>query len=419
MPSIIKPTDIVNSLDHYLPEDIRTNFERSASDHVFGQRLATRGLIPVATRVHTPFFGLSAGTATGTTYRSMHYTRSTGRVGFLRLVYCNFHLLTTGETSGANPYNVKASVEYNGAVYPVYFNGARTKTLAIDEVAISDPVMVTIPANTQFHVRQYCSVTTLGEKWPMCFGLNTTLGETFLNGSDVTDTATAMANASGSGFCPAAILGSIAGDAPSVLITGDSMAYGQGDTQEGPNWDLGYLARALSKQFAYVRVVRATTQLSHFLATNSRQLNLIHTAKPTHIIQELSVNDLLNGGNFATVKSRLETMWDILGTTGAKVYQTTLQPVTSSTDNWATTTNQTPHANASAMRDINDFIRSKPPGIAGVIEVGYQMESFPGSGLWKVDGTAQAYTVDGIHLTQRGHRELAATVDFASIFAQS
>lgn len=397
------------------PEVINA-IKSAKADLIQAANIANRGFSVAANRTHYPFNGFSAGTAQAQTFRTAHFTRKGNRVTFPRLVYANASLTATGETSGLNTYTVKSSIEYNGAVYPVFFGGSRTRTVAIDELVVSDPVNISIPADTPFHVRQYVTVPVLGDKWPLRDPLVTAIGETYST-SDRTDDVTTMSLFAASGFGPAAILGSIGGEAANVIITGSSSGYGQGDTQEAPYYDFGYLSRACrGAGLDYSKLTRASTTILHFLTTQKRQLEFIERTKPTHFIQQLGSNDISNGGSFATVQARMVEMWDILGSTGAKVYQCTATPNSTSSDSWATLANQTINANNSTRVALNEWIRSKPAGIAGYIECCDFVESSRNSGKWAVDGTANKYTADGLHLTNFAHVNTAASIDLMSIF---
>jgi lysophospholipase L1-like esterase len=392
------------------PEVINA-IKAARSDMIFTHGLANRGNVVAANRTKFVNNGVSSGSSITVTYRTVHFTRGSGRVTFPRFVFVNSALSATGEISGTHPFTVKAAIEYGGVSYPIYFNGSRTKLLAIDEQVISDPVMLSIPANTQFAVRTNCLAATLGDKWPTGYSLTTAIGESY-TGSDVTDSVASMGAFAATGYGPAAILGSVAGEAPTVLITGSSSGDGQGDTAEAPYYDLGYLSRACrTSGMDYVRLTRPSATMLHFLTTNKRQLEFVHKVKPTHVIQQLGSNDISNGADLATLKSRAQEIWDIMASTGAKVYQATATPVATSSDSFATLVNQTLNANNSVRVAFNDWIRSKPSGISGYIECCDVVESALNSGKWRVDGTANAYTVDGTHLTQRGHRETAASMD--------
>jgi lysophospholipase L1-like esterase len=385
-------------------------------------RAATLGNQVVANRTHYPFNGFSSGTSQATNYRSAHWTRRGGRVSLIRLVFNNSSIGATGETVGLNAHTVKASIEYNGVTYPVYFAGQRTKTLAVDEQVISDAVAVSIPADTMFQVRTFLTVETLGEKWPVAQAANTSLGEGYAHTTDKSDDVSYTSFSSASVYCPSAILGyTHATDTANVMMLGSSSWWGQGDTAEAPYYDFGYGSRALSNEFGYVKFTRASTAMSHYLsgAGYARLLAWMNVVKPTHVIHQLGSNDLTSSASLATMQSRLAEMWDILGSTGARVIQTTYTPVTTSSDSWATEAGQTKASSNTVRIATNEWIRSVPSSaITGYLEACSVVESSLNSGLWRANGTAGTYTADGTHVTQLGHRETAASFNMAAVLGR-
>jgi lysophospholipase L1-like esterase len=420
MPSTIKPEDF-RGLDDYLPNDIKVNFTRSAADHLFSQRLATRGLIPVANRAMIGT-ALSSGASQAITYRTVHYSRKNSRITGPRLVYGNFYMASSGETAGNAAITVKSAIEYNGVSYPIYYGGSRTKVLAVNESVVSDRCAVSIPANTQFAIRTYVSVGTLGEKWPVGNNLTTGIGESYI-ASDVADGTTSMGTNSAAAFAPLAILGSSSDDAPSVLIIGSSSAWGQGDTSGGggDTYDYGYLSRALNNTYCYTKFTRASTTMNQFLTTAgyTKQLDALLKINPTHIFQQLGSNDLTGGASYATMVSRITDMADILSSTGAKVIQKTYTPVTTSSDSWATQSGQTLASSNTIRLAINDWLKSMPLStISAVADCCKFVEDPLAPGYWKTDGAAGTYTADGTHLTPFAHAGTAATLDFSDILTR-
>jgi lysophospholipase L1-like esterase len=386
-------------------------------------RAATLGSQVIANRTHYPFNGFSSGSSQATNYRSAHWTRRGGRVSLIRLVFNNSTIGATGEAVGNAAHTVKASIEYNGVIYPVYFGGTtRTKTLAVDEQVVSDAVAISIPADTMFHVRTFLTTEVLGEKWPVAQAANTSLGEGYASTTDKSDDVAYTTFSAASIYCPSAILGyTHATDTANVMVIGSSSGWGQGDTAEASYYDYGYISRALSNQYGYLKFTRASTAMSQYLtgAGYARMLAWMNVVKPTHVIHQLGSNDLTSGASLSTMQSRLAEMWDILGCTGARVIQATYTPVTTSSDSWATLSGQT-LANSNGVRILtNEWIRSVPSSaITGYLETCNVVESSPNSGRWAVNGTANAYTADGTHVTQLGHRETAATLDMATVLAR-
>jgi lysophospholipase L1-like esterase len=386
-------------------------------------RAATLGNQVVANRTHYPFNGFSSGSSQATNYRSAHWTRRGGRVSLIKLVFNNSTISATGEAVGNAAHTVKASIEYNGVIYPVYFGGTtRTKTLAVDEQVVSDAVAVSIPADTKFYVRTFLTTAILGEKWPVAQAANTAEGEGFASTTDKSDDVAYTSFSAASIYCPSAILGyTHANNTANVMVIGSSSGWGQGDTAEASYYDFGYISRALSNEYGYLKFTRASTAMSQYLsgAGYARMLAWMNVVKPTHVIHQLGSNDLTSAASLATMQSRLAEMWDILGSTGARVIQATYTPVTTSSDSWATLAGQT-RASSNDVRVLtNEWIRSVPStAITGYLECCDVVESSRNSGLWQVNGTAGAYTADGTHVTQLGHRETAASFNMAAVLGR-
>jgi lysophospholipase L1-like esterase len=365
--------------------------------------------LAVATnRTGMQYLGQSSGSSQTVTYRTRHITLKGSCVAGLRLVFSNTELTASGEFDAPVNVNLRVSVEIGGVFYKVFFGGKRDVTIEPGAFVVSDPVGVSLAPASEIFVRSRISVGTLGEKWPVGLTLDTTMGESYI-ASDAVDGGAVGANAA-SGYGPVAILGSVNGPQPSVAIFGSSSAAGQGDTLTSGSFerDLGYLSRVFSNNTGYVRMVRATQTAAMFLADYRRRVALLAEINPTHVVFQLGTNDIGNGGSFESVQSTLLQCWNILAGMGIRVVATTFSPHnTTSTDNWATTANQTPAANNAVRGRINDWIRSIPAPLSGYLECADQVETARNSGIWKADGTANKWTVDGLHLSPYAHQYVA------------
>jgi lysophospholipase L1-like esterase len=118
----------------------------------------------------------------------------------------------------------------------------------------------------------------------------------------------------------------------------------------------------------------------------------------------LGINDITGGQNLAAMQARMQTVWAMLAAHGVTdIFQTTITPVTTSTDAWATVVNQTATATNGVRVSVNDWLRSKPAGITGILEVADLAETARNSGIWKA-----GFTADGTHPNVTGHAALAA-----------
>ena len=243
----------------------------------------------------------------------------------------------------------------------------------------------------------------------------TSLGEGFVTSATALDTPGALASPQTSGMWPvAAVLGlTEEADPPSCVIIGSSSAWGQGEDFNTPTApaDRGYLARFVSTNFGYSVLAAGSQSAAQWVADPSRRLAFLAAVRPSIVISQLGTNDIGNGNSFDTILNNLLALWQSIANLGIKVYPTTFTPRTTSTDAWATTTNQTVGANEVVRVQINDFIRSTPGPCSGFLEVADIAEAARNSGKWKVTGGA--WTSDGVHTTR--HAEIAAGLSLSAL----
>lgn len=357
---------------------------------------------------------MSDGSVQSATYRQFHHSPA----GFTsaRLLFMN----ATGTTGPAATITVKASIETGNfaadptgattSCTPVLFAGANSVTLAPGQFALSDPVAKTVGVNGLFCTRSYVSVGTLGQRWPVSqqpgvavypatgtypWGYDPSVDKT-AGGATTSPAASSM-----SPFAPTAVLGLAAGATPFVVVIGDSIAQGTGeDTSTNdpygfPDWSFQTAA------FGYLRLAASGLGANGWPASaiGVQALALIAALGVTHAINELGVNDLTGTPpTLLAMQTRLQAIWAALRSAGVgKVYQTTITPISTSTDAWATLVNQTPYAAESIRVGLNNWIRGVPAGLDGVFELADVCESSHNSGKWVVNGSPNYATAEGVH----------------------
>ena len=378
-------------------------YPRSWSANDFGQNT-----VIVGNRSEISPNTLSSGSNQTSTYRIRRFSLANANVTAPRLVFANMGIGTSGEALPADAWTVKATLELaDGRLFPVFFNGSRTITVQPGAHVTSDPVGVVIPAGSHYFVRTFVSVAAAGQKWVTAGTMFTGLGEGFVGNVDHTDTATASLPAMGSAatFGPVAVIGTTGARIPNVAIVGSSSAAGQGDTNEGPYWDLGYLSRILSINVPTLRLGRASDTIAQFLAVNRFRLQLMAATGISHVIFQSGSNDLANGGSVADVKALLTQTWELLDGIGFKVIQSTLTQTSTSTDAFVTEANQTAKADAYRREEVNAWIRTCPGPLHGVVDPAAITAGRSNPLVFRADGGA--WTTDGTHLTPYGHREVA------------
>lgn len=342
--------------------------------------------------------------------RSLHVAMDD--ISVLQLVYANYYVTANGvETTPGAAGEYRAGIEYPvGNVTRVTFGGQTSGNVDDDKTLVSDPVAVTIPRGAAFYVRTW-SNNSAGILYTGQVGLNNvtaavpTSGEWWTLGvttTDYTGVATNVNNTNNaSHFRPTAIIGYTT--RRSFLITGDSRT-GHGttyDTLPSSAGGVGELERSLAKRFATILVGSAGETLAQAASTTFvKRLRLAQYC--SDVTCGYGINDILAGTSAATCITNLSTFANFFG--GKPVYQSTLAPRSTSSDSWATTGNQTTNANNAARVTLNTAIRARLPApFAGHIEVADQVESARDSGLWKVTGSANGYTTDGLHANSAGN----------------
>lgn len=403
---------ILDQIDAEVPDLISTAVDPvEAKQANVARRLgALLNTPPVANRSMWPHT-LSNGTDTAMNTHCRHIL--TSDVTEVRLVYTNLNTPAGVEAGPGNSITVTSSIELaDGSFLPVNFAGVRAVVIASGSYALSDPVTLDLPKGTAIRSRTYVTVTS-GGKFPRSHkgSYVGTMGDGAEIGASgtVTDKTLVAGNlASASAidmYGPTAIIGKgpSVWDVPSIGLLGDSIQWGQGSesntrvTQSGP----GFGQIALNNQFNFINVGdpgdRATT--TNVRANHS--LRWLFLQGSTHVISNFGVNDLSNGVTLADYQAAVIGIWNQLGARGAKVWQTTITPVTTSTDGWLTAANQTA-GSFGAINPGNLWYRDGAPMLngaavatgsnaAGTVRAG--QAGHPLTGVFDV--AAQVTTTDG------------------------
>jgi len=367
----------------------------------------------VATGCRVPQL-LNSGSATQMMSRSRHRmatSTSTMRVGFpafwAGLNSGSYVENQVGTNANFSP--ITASLEYpSGTFTQLTFEGFATGFLGNTNILFSDAVAAP-PQGAFFYIRTY---RTNANGTPYTYwtnGVDTTNGETCTFGtSGVTDqtmSGTITNTSNGVMYSPLAIIGLTS--QPSIGIIGDSRAFGYADTFSGTSGAIGNIERSISGNFALINCGVSGDRADSFIYTCAARMSALRFC--SDLICEYPINDIMTGGDTAAaVEHNLQTIWG-LWPDPTKVFQCTMEPYTTSTDSWATTANQTTNAHESVRVAVNDWIRTTPVGIKGYFEIANQVETSQDSGKWKVNGTANWYTNDGIHETNAAALAVAAS----------
>jgi hypothetical protein len=418
---------------------------------------AARQLVPIADRIRPTFnsagnypaLTLSNGTSLGGTAREAVVAQFTGHG--LVVDFSNWYN-NSGETAGPNAITITASIELTSTYnMPITFNGALSVTIGAGVAQVrSDPIGVRVTKGQTFWIRTYVSGITSTQKYPL---LRQSRGNTYGEGLNV-DPAVAGPGADISGYGqgwaagtngaqnlrvpgPAMLCGTPEVMTASALFLTDSIGSGTGENYcfgasvgQSQFLDFGWVSRACYLKWPHLMVGMSGTDLSSWTINTGagafRRKSYMESSYFTHIICALGINDLNASRTLVQTQALWVTTWTDLATHGRPVYQTTLGPYTSSTDNWTTVASQTaslPGSGETYRTQGNDWIRDGAPILAGVavatgsnaagtlragmtghpltgcIELADSVESARNSGKWKALPGARIVTDGAITAT--------------------
>lgn len=317
---------------------------------------------------------LSNGTSLTGLYRYGH--RVTASSQDVRLVFGNYTGNGLTVVDGPNPITVSAYLEpptaatagsgsiNSGSLYPVTFRGVATTVIAPGGFAVSDPIPARLIKNQFIYTRTLVAVTS-GQKWPLSQyvgGGDINYQDAFLLDSLTGASGGAMTGAStfGAGYGPSAIIGTLAAgtaDPKVYLFSGDSIAFGSGATEQ----DLGFLARAAYRDgLAFLNIGRPSELATGFQGVSRRQ-RMPLAAGCTHVVNEYGVNDLNSAVPLATLQAAQLDIWSDFASRRLRVFQSTITPVTTSSDGWITLANQTVLSMNTNRVLLNNWFRAGSP----------------------------------------------------------
>jgi hypothetical protein len=311
---------------------------------------------------------------------------------------------------------IKADVEFPDGVFtPILFSASATGTIPITgaQLLVSDAVSLTIKAGQRFRIRSYLNSTA-----GICYytGVDSVNGDgsemsTTINGATDKTASGTVSTATTLGYSPIAIIGSSTKEA--VCLHGDSRVAQNNDVHYlGQASDAGTMPRALGPYYAYTSMALAGEKASDFIAGHTIRLAI--DAYCTRIHNEYGINDLTGGATAAALLASDATIAGYTNIAGKPITAKTLEPVSTSTDAWATVANQTTAASNGPRVTFNNNIRGNgftpPTWMSAYFEYADQVESSRDSGKWKANGypgtnldvTQQGFTSDGVHLSTLG-----------------
>lgn len=344
--------------------------------------------------------------------RSPHKSRAA--ISSLKIVIPNWRWdanSSKDEVGSGGNATFTASVEYPAGTFTrIQFGGSNSVTVADGDNAVSDFCTVSIPNDTWFWIRIWCSAA-VGIVYAQLNKTGTIKHSVYDagNGHALTFAASGVVDQTMSGtvantavtpplpcVMPVAILANIT--QPSVFLMGDSITFGYGDTFDSSG-DLGLTARSVGTSWGYINAGCFDEWVNDTAVAGAyaKRGDLIQYC--SHVICELGHNDIFtNGTAAATIETKLGIMYALAA--GKKRYQTTITPRTTSTDAWATTGNQTIAAHNSIRDTLNTWIRGTPSPLDGYFDTADVLETARNSGIWATPPTP---TADGAHPNQAAY----------------
>jgi lysophospholipase L1-like esterase len=208
--------------------------------------------------------------------------------------------------------------------------------------------------------------------------------------------------------------------APDVLgLVGDSTVFGFNDT---PGIErLGWAGRA-SDRYAWMKSAQSGSQAAHF--NSSHTFRDVMLAMCDAIVVTFGGNELVNSKSLATIQSDFTTLWKTLRALGPRVWATTVTPITTSTDAFATVANQTAYnasfgtagtTYANLLKWLRDGApiaangqnyRAGQPGhpLLGILDTAPPLVDPTSPWKWRAPG----YTADGAHPSALAAQTLAS-----------
>lgn len=263
----------------------------------------------------------------------------------IELVFVNYIETGNNEFEGNSPIDIKASVIDTSGVYnPVVMQGgARVKTLGVTEsYSVTVPLANPCAPGGKIFVRTFVDCGSTANKFPIGYDINTGLGEAanFGSATDLSDGGTitnATATTTRRGYGPVAVRATSYTGTPvsqTWAALGDSWIFGTGMVSpDAATGNGGFFGLALAGRRPYINLGVPGARADLASAKFGNRIKVLAAAKPTHVLVDYGINDLINGRTAAQIQANLATIYAAIkgAVPGVKIYQMTIGPrVTSS-----------------------------------------------------------------------------------------
>jgi lysophospholipase L1-like esterase len=323
----------------------------------------------------------------------------------------------------------------NGNIILVTWAGGRTKLVSPgDNDIVSDEILPTAAGyTTEFPAGTYIIKTeisfTSGGSIPFVQNSHNVVSHTYVGASTTltADTAgplvytgTAPSSPGNVGFKPI-LLGRQSTERACFIGLGDSISDGAVDGGTNSIYGIGFMQRAMGNNGTnavpclgfYSHGVRTWLYKQEEDANIGKWVTLLKYAN--HAVVELSTNDI---GVYASniLEADMKEVWNILR--AAQIESITQVPVlafTSSTDNWATSGNQTAAANWGAATSRRSTFNAMLTTELALETIDYIVNTSTvldstDTWKWKTNGSAKFVNDDDVHPNTNGHALLATAL---------
>lgn len=345
--------------------------------------------IPVFTKACWPYNGnVTTGITSLTCRKRMNAIHNADNI---QLVFQNCY----AEVNGLSVVTVKAAVEDSaGNIYPAYFNGSRTATVAVNGAFTTSDVVagLTVIAGREYYVRTMYSWASGNCQTPFIVDNASSPGEGRIDSVDRVDSGSITATTN-YGVGPSMVLGKATDRRhhPVIGLLGVSImagipggpSIGGYQTPYEDNWSVSALGRERGRDYSHIRLAMPGSTANVVLNAASTKRRLFWPYL-THVVCNLGLNDVRDVNSAATIMSDLTAIHKELKTLGVKrIWQTTITPDTS--------TPGTPGSDEGTRVALNGLIRGVPNPLYGIIDCADAMETDTDSGTWITGYNNDAY----------------------------
>lgn len=317
--------------------------------------------------------------------RSEHISRDT--ISSLQIIVPNWYATSgSGELGSGNSLTYTASIEYPAGTFTqILFSGSASVVVADGAQAISDAVAISIPNGTEFWVRMFQTGTTA-----TLYNArgNPNVGDRIVIGASATDQTMSGTVSNGQPaytHFPLAIIANTTHRA--VCGYGTSRTGGGGDDQSGTPGDLGFFAKPIGPNYAYITMGVSGDTTAAIIASHAKRVAL--AVYCTDIWVEYGVNDNPDAGHIVALQANLQTIYGYF--LGKRVHGVTIPPQATNPGNVAIVD----------YGAINTYTRAGL-GLYGVFDLAPVLGN---QAIW----INIAYAADTVHISRLGCLQVVAS----------